>query len=199
MSSYSRLTSLPLEIVDSIAFELTALQPLGPPSIALPLLRTCRSMFYALSPRVNFSLWARIFRYKFDSSAVERRVFTPTQDQYVGQLMRYCEAMQVLRLGNCFQDSDLLFDEDAGLEEALMTAVIMMLEDDGKNARQLSEWAHADQLVNQLVRRRLFAESRWNNGWPVENKRNACAVWLMWMLTSEGNFYFILVLSPLFL
>lgn len=182
----SRFTRLPLEVIDTIAFELTALQPLGPPWVILPLLRTCRSVYLSLSPRVNLGLWARIFRYKFDSNAVERRVFSPTPDQCVQQLIHYCQAMQVLRCKNLYHSLDTSFADDLTIEDALMTAVVMMLEDDGKNVRQLCEWAHANQFAKSLVRNTMFMEMRSNNGWPVENSRNACAMWLMWMFTSEG-------------
>ena len=73
------------------------------------------------------------------------------------------------------------------LNDALMVGVIMMLEDDGANVKQLCEWAHADLLVDDLVRHRMFEEQHSNHGWPVANTRNSCALWLMWMFTSEGK------------
>jgi len=109
-------------------------------------------------------------------------------------MVLYCRAMKVLRRGDVYAcpkrrgldlDDDVLGDDnDAG--DAIFTAFMMMLEDDGRNYRQLVDWAHADAFAERYVRRRLYEGRERNAGWPVESAENSCAMWLMWMLTTEG-------------
>jgi hypothetical protein len=196
MPQQSRLCALPLEIIDSIAFELSALTPLGPPSNLIPLLLTCHHLFSSLSSTTNPALYARIFKYKFDISAVQRRAFKPSHAQCVEQMMHYCIAMKVLRRGDVYAspheviaaDTDVVFGDDNDASDALFTAFMMMLEDDGRNYRQLLDWAHADYFAEQYVRKRLYEGRERNDGWPLESTENACAMWLMWMFTTEGSF-----------
>ncbi|KAF9461899.1 hypothetical protein BDZ94DRAFT_1322969 [Collybia nuda] len=192
MAQYSRpaLQTLPLEILNQIAFELVALQPLGPPCDIIPLLLTSSHFNQALSPSTNPVLFARIFRYKFDTRAVERRAFTPSHVQCMEQLVHYCRTMQVLRSGDVYVEPRPMYggdDDERSATDALFTAFMMMLEDDGKNARQLQEWACADAFAERYLRRRLFEDREENDGWPIESAPNSCALWLMWMLTTEDK------------
>ena len=80
------------------------------------------------------------------------------------------------------------------LSELLWTAYLMMLENDGKNERQLREYARMDawlrtylldengaSLVRSAVRR---------DQWPVGNdERIALAMWLFWMLLRPGALF----------
>lgn len=191
MAQISRpaLQTLPLEILDEIAFELVALEPLGPPSDILSLLVASSHFNQALSPSANPGLYARIFRHKFDYSAVERRAFTPTSNQYLDQLIHYCRALQILRSGNVFvQPRPMGTDDDDErcAFDALGTGFIMMMEDDGKNARQL-QWAGADVFAERFLRRRLYEGRDENDGWPIESPHNSWALWLFWMLTTDGT------------
>ncbi|KAG5643150.1 hypothetical protein DXG03_001512 [Asterophora parasitica] len=74
---------------------------------------------------------------------------------------------------------------DIGLKDALEIAVVMMMEDDGKNARQAIDWGHADKFVKKLLTNMLYSWAELNNGWPIEDRTIASALWLMWLLTSE--------------
>jgi hypothetical protein len=209
MAQQSRLCALPLEILDSIAFELTALTPLGPPSTLIPLLLTSHHLLSCLSSKTNPALHARIFKYKFDVSAVERRAFKPSHAQCIDQMKHYCRAMKVLRRGDVYacpkrhddtaapgEEASAAYDpspddvsgDDNDAQDAMFTAFMMMLEDDGRNFRQLVEWAHADVFAERYVRERLYEGRERNDGWPVESSANCCAMWLMWMLTTEGDF-----------
>ena len=196
------ICSLPLEILDSIAFHLSTLAPLGPPSSLNPLLLSCRHFHSSLSHISNPALYARIFKYKFDISAVERRAFKPSHAQCIEQFKHYCRAMKVLRRGDVYATpqrrvtaagptgTDLVTDDvfdDNDACDALFTAFMMMLEDDGRNSRQLVQWAHADVFAETFVRKRLLQGREANDGWPIENTENSCALWLMWMFTTEGT------------
>ncbi|KAM6491264.1 hypothetical protein JOM56_013503 [Amanita muscaria] len=76
------------------------------------------------------------------------------------------------------------FDQDDP-SSVLFATYIMMLDNDGKNRAQL-EWAGIDAYVDTFLRTRMYdpGERMANNGWPVDDAANACALWLMWMLTT---------------
>lgn len=174
---------LPEELLQEIAFAISALQPLGPPFILLPLMLTCT----LIHNMMDHNLWARVFHYKFDSGAIRRRALDPLPRQCTDQLMRYCTAMQVLRganhyFGTAFEAEEFSF----GLEDALLTALMMMYEDDGRNSRQLVEWARLPPLLSSIITRRLYEGSEGNHHWAIQNRLNACAIWLMWLTMSEG-------------
>ncbi|KAG6819154.1 hypothetical protein H0H93_014835 [Arthromyces matolae] len=179
------LTSVPLEIFNRIVFELTCLEPLGPPIIVVPLMQTCRAIHTLLLSENNPILYGEIYRFKFDAGAVARRAFCPTQSQCVIQLRRILKAMSVFRRGN-FWDIGLE-DHDIGLEEALQVAFMMLLDDDGKNATQLLLWARADVFIKNFLLRRLYENSEHNDGWPIDNVIISHALWVAWLLTSEES------------
>ncbi|KAJ7621964.1 hypothetical protein DFH06DRAFT_1232337 [Mycena polygramma] len=169
--SGSPLCVIPAEILEHIAYQLTCLDPLGPPSVLGPLLQTCKTVKGRLAG--NATLYSRIFKYKFDSSAVRRRAFDPTPKQYYDQLRLYCTQLRKLR-GQVQDDCD----------EVLFCAYLMMLENDGRNAAQL-EHAGLDSYLDVFVRTRLWDDSHNSHGWPTDNTASACALWLVWMTTTE--------------
>ncbi|KAG5638910.1 hypothetical protein H0H81_008679 [Sphagnurus paluster] len=187
------ITTIPQELSDAIALELTLLEPLGPPAVLLPLMASSRILNARLSPDTNPILHAAIFRQKFDSAAVARRHggVRPTAWACVAQLHRYLAALRVFRRGDVHEGvCDGLWGDDVsdiGLEEALQIGVVMMMEDDGKNARQMLLWARADIFVKRLLTRRLYASAETQDGWPSDDEVNAHALWLLWLLTSEES------------
>ncbi|KAG5635339.1 hypothetical protein H0H81_011661 [Sphagnurus paluster] len=187
------ITTIPQELSDVIALELTLLEPLGPPAVLLPLMTSCRTLYARLSPDSNPTLHAAIFRQKFDSGAVIRRHggICPTAWAYVAQLHRYLAALRVFRRGDVHEGvCDGLWRDDVpdiGLDEALQIGVVMMMEDDGKNVRQMLLWARADIFVKRLLTRRLYAGAEAQDGWPSDDEVNANALWLLWLLTSEES------------
>ncbi|KAF7317076.1 hypothetical protein HMN09_00442200 [Mycena chlorophos] len=168
------LCSLPLEILELVAFELTCLTPLGPPSALIPLFQTCKHLNRALSR--NLLLYSQIFKFKFDTSAVLRRCPKPTPAQYYDQLVLYCMQLHKLR-------GQVLADE---CDDVLFSAYLMMLENDGRNAAQLQH-AGLDSYLDNFVRNRMWNGRGSAQGWPTDNTANACALWLVWMTTTETN------------
>ncbi|KAG6827447.1 hypothetical protein H0H92_011744 [Tricholoma furcatifolium] len=182
----SRLTSLPLEIINHIVFHLSCLQPLGPPSIIIPLMQTCRTINHLLLPENNPVLYGDIYCFKFDTGAVIRRAFTPTHIQYTSQFRRVLAAMRVFRSQDVdFQRRPQDFEFELDLSDVLYIAVTMMLEDDGRNSAQLLLWAGADVFIKNFVLKRLYQHSQHNDGWPLAGYETSNALWLMWLLTSE--------------
>ena len=173
----SPLCSVPPEILDKVAFELVSDILQGPPSVLLPLLQTCKHINRSLSTTGCIDLYSRIFKAKFDHLSAIRRIARPISSEYVEQLMDCCKLLQVIRSGDIYS---------ADIDHVLFMALIMMMENDGKNRVQL-EWAGLDEFVHRFVRERLHETRERYNGWPEESAQNACALWLMWMMTTEGT------------
>ena len=76
------------------------------------------------------------------------------------------------------------------LHEMLWTAYVMMLENDGKNERQLREYAHLDDWLRKF----WFAEDGASfarleirgNSWPPYNDLADVTMWLFWFLLRPG-------------
>jgi hypothetical protein len=85
------------------------------------------------------------------------------------------------------------------LHEMLWTAYVMMLENDGKNERQLREYAHLDDWLRAF----WFAENGasfarleiGDNSWPPYNDLADVTMWLFWFLLRPGASCFLFYYS----
>lgn len=83
------------------------------------------------------------------------------------------------------------------MHEMLWTAYLMMLENDGKNERQLREYARVDLWLRKF----WFAEEGAScaqiairdNAWPPNNDLSAVTMWLFWFLLRPGAFAFLVL------
>jgi hypothetical protein len=78
------------------------------------------------------------------------------------------------------------------LQEALLVAYIMVLEDDALNYGHLLD-ASLPALLDKYIAERLY---RGHNLWPIEDTCNALAVALFWHMTSQGAWTIALHLPP---
>ncbi|EMD32612.1 hypothetical protein CERSUDRAFT_99341 [Gelatoporia subvermispora B] len=174
----SRLCTIPTIILEHIALELALLDPLGPPAHLIPLLQTCKHVNAVLSHVTNNALYGAIFTLKFDKRAANRRLGEEAvySSNLSSQLRKQCIALGRIRSGDI---------SSPFIEEDFWTAFIMMLENDGKNAAQLLEYAKLDALVEQFLHTRLWEGREQSSGWPAESTANALAVWLCWMCIDQ--------------
>ncbi|KAG6835340.1 hypothetical protein H0H93_002501 [Arthromyces matolae] len=180
VSSSPCLLTVPIEVLHHIAEDLAVLTPLGPPSSIVPLMLTCSTLNSRLSVARNPTLFAAIYRRRLDHTAIERRVGRPTLSQWARWGSRVFEAMRIFRRG------DIWYDEPQ-LLEALRVGVMFMLDDDGKNVRQMLLWARADVFVQKLVMERIYERAHENQGWPRETPLIAYALQLWYLLSSEES------------
>lgn len=196
--------SIPLEVIENIAFFAVASNPLGPPRELTPLLLLNRRSHASLS---NPHLYARIFSTKFDTTALMRRLGPPggaaatTAPKLAAELRRRFVQLGRLRARiGCTVGGSSLAGEGEGviemrmraLHEMLWTAYLMMLENDGKNERQLREYARLDGWLRAF----WFAEDGAScariairdNAWPPNNDFSAVTMWLFWFLLRPGEF-----------
>ena len=174
MSVQSSLCTLPAYVLEDIA--VYTLDPLGPPKELLSLLLTCRSLYNALSlPH----LYAQIFRFKFDWTSAKRRIGNRANypSNLAQQLKVYCRTLQAVRSGDIHA---------ATLLDTLWNAFFMMIENDGRNAAQLLNYAGLKAFAKRLVFERLWEDMRY--GWPVQKAANSLALWLYWFSTDAGEY-----------
>ncbi|PPQ71433.1 hypothetical protein CVT24_011941 [Panaeolus cyanescens] len=190
----SRITlgthNIPIELFNSILFALIAQQPLGPPTQLIPLLLTSKQFHNAIS--TNTSLLAQICRLKLDINPISRRAFTPTDTDLSIHLVKSFRMINQLRRRlrqrtysphyPPWNTPPVIDDDHLSDGDILHELYLLRLDSDGKNYAQL-EYAGVRDWVRDVVLKRLFEDAERNDGWPLENPRNACALWLMWMFT----------------
>ncbi|KAK2462955.1 hypothetical protein APHAL10511_005007 [Amanita phalloides] len=168
---------LSLDDWESIAFHMSTSEGgAGPPSGLLSLLLVSHHIYASTCVRNNARLYARLFRFKFDCSALRRRLTDRwmTDRCLASELVKRFTAMRRLR------DQVFNFDD-------LWTCYLMMLENDGKNMLHLLQWARLKQLIYALMIARAHAPRQQDMS---ENDTTiyALAIWLMWMTSSRETF-----------
>ncbi|KAI0946302.1 hypothetical protein AcV7_010314 [Taiwanofungus camphoratus] len=191
------LDTVPHEILEHIGFFAATDSFLGPPAGVTALLAVSRRTNSALSIASNPHLWARIFAHKFDLASPLRRLGSDstTALALATELRHRCILIRRIRLR-----SDTIaptFEISRGhvrlLNSLLWMAYLMMLENDGKNKRQLLEYARIDEWLKEY----LFHPSgasliRWSvklDIWPSgDDERNTLALWLFWFILKPDDY-----------
>ncbi|KAF9055743.1 hypothetical protein BJ165DRAFT_441283 [Panaeolus papilionaceus] len=187
--------NIPIELLSNIALSLLAQQPLGPPTQLLPLLLTNKAIYHALSSN---AFLAKVCRLKLDVSAIERRAFKPADAHLASHLVKSFRMIKQLRRKFTartylphYLPSDMpsLCDDDELRDvDILPELYLLRLDSDGKNYAQL-EYAGIRDFVRDFVLNRLYDDAELNDGWPLENAQNSCALWLMWMFTLKEDLH----------
>ena len=202
--SPSPLDIVPQEVLEHIAFFAASADPIGPPADLVPLLLANRRLAAALSSASNPHLHARIFAAKFDARAPLRRLGprATAPAQLAADLRRRFVLLQRIRMHvGCFVHSTAAATATATdpddpeahqlVSEMLWTVYVMMLENDGRNERQLREYAHMDAWLRDYwfdpsgaSGARIAIAS---NQWPRNTELSAVAMWLFWFLLRPGE------------
>ncbi|KAG1740669.1 hypothetical protein EDB19DRAFT_1708301 [Suillus lakei] len=183
---------LPQEVMENIAFFLATTTDVGPPSDLLPLLLSCRSIYRALSLDANLHLCARIFEHQFDLSAAIRRLGhqIATPDVLSKELRKRFVYLKRIRART---DSRICASDTSNpsiLSELLWLAYLMMLENDGKNVKQLREYAGMERWLMEYwfddEGASLASKTLSKDEWPLDNEHNSLAMWLFWIFLRPG-------------
>jgi len=190
------LGSAPQEVLEHIAFCVATQNLIGPPSGLPPLLLTCRSICQALSSEANPYLYARIFSYTFDTRSVLRRLGSHVNAPRVltNELKKRWISLKRIRART---HSQIRHPESCSppqtLIDLLWLAYLMMLENDGKNERQLLDYAEMDAWLLEYWFDDEGASSAAHmvtqHAWPIEDEKNSIAMWLFWLLLRPGTSY----------
>lgn len=184
------LAMVPQEVLEHIAFFAATDGFLGPPSGLVPLLSLNRAMHAALSCRHNPHLYAQIFASKFDVDAAVRRlgIAKLPATALTEELQRRSNVLKRIRAR---QDAKAPAS-DKHLRWILWTAYLMALESDGKNERQLLEYAQ----INEWLKEYLFDPQGASNvvssivtsdAWPRNSDELSLALWLFWYMLHPGR------------
>lgn len=144
------------------------------------ILLTNRALYARIAPSACPRLYARIFALKFDSVAPAARVADAWGLRAVDVTREFCRRFRALRI---FRRGAL---DDPRLHDALLTAWLMMLEDEGRNSEHLRR-AGLPALLLGYLRLRIKPPTALRRAWPVEDRSLALALALFWTLTSAGT------------
>ncbi|KAI9058779.1 hypothetical protein FKP32DRAFT_1597105 [Trametes sanguinea] len=192
----SILANVPQEVLEHIAFFAATDSFLGPPDGLSGLLSVDRRTHSALSVSSNPYLWSRIFAYKFDLDSALRRL----SDRAIGpaeicdEFKLRCTLLKRIRkrtdsLATSYSLSPTHRDS---LRSILWMAYLMMLENDGKNSRQLREYAGFDLWLKDFLFHPSGASlAAWSVNvdlWPPNDERAALALWLFWYTLKPDDY-----------
>ncbi|GJJ14009.1 hypothetical protein Clacol_008266 [Clathrus columnatus] len=190
------LLTIPLEILEHIAFHLATDKLSGPPTDLISLSFTCKELYRSLAISRNSTLYAAIFSYKFDTEAIRRRLGPEgvTASALTVELFRRFDALRRLQHG---EGSQIILSDSSHREDDLWIAILMMLENDGKNAIQLKEFGRiADWLKNYFLEiyggSYIQHDNNYSN-WPRNTPENRMALWLLYLCENDG-----IIISPLY-
>ena len=149
-----------------------------PPSDLRSILLVCRRFNALLNRQANPRLYARVFRSKFDTAAIQRRFGNEAVSSVnlAAELSRRCTILKRIRAS--VQNGRLVDDE---LSENLWLAYLMMVENDGLNLHQL-KWAQIEPYLALHHAERML-ESAVSPGYPPETVDRALALHLVYLLT----------------
>ncbi|KAF9460340.1 hypothetical protein BDZ94DRAFT_1284000 [Collybia nuda] len=175
MPSPSRLYKLSLNDWERIAFYLVASENtfLGPPSELCALSLVSRHIHDAMSTKHNSRLYARIFRFKFDTAAPSRRLSDRwlTSRCLTSELIKRFATLRQVRLRREYKHEDL------------WTCYLMMSENDGKNESQLIKWAGLELYLEAF----MATITQTPQTWYSDVVGHSLAMWLLWMTISRDN------------
>jgi len=151
---------------------------LGPPSDLLALLTTSKAINFALSPRNNNDIYARIFKLKFDTAAASRRLGPRrlTSRSLAIELRDRFEALRRVRGG---------IINGPMLQRDLWVIFFILLEHDRKNVLQLTEWARAHTFAHSVADHWL--NDNYAPGFDESVGGLVCTI--IWELVREGQLY----------
>ena len=192
------LLSIPQEIIEHIAYFVATDSFLGPPSSLLPLLLVNRQINSWTSIATNHHLYARIFRYKFDTAAPLARLGEESlvSQAFAEELKRRCVVLKRLRARIDSTTHARHADENnlkLSIHDVLFTSYILMLENDGKNEVQLKEYGKMKAWIRDFwfdARGASLAVYSIRTGnWPPNRPETALGMWLFWFLLDTGQLF----------
>ncbi|KIK58081.1 hypothetical protein GYMLUDRAFT_75135 [Collybiopsis luxurians FD-317 M1] len=175
---HPRAENIPGELWERIAYYANAGDDafLGPPVNVASLCLVCRSIYRDICFANNTGLYARLFCFKFDYQAPLRRLgrHLLTTQNLAQEFKKRIIALKRVRRREC-NDQDL------------WTCYLMMLENDGKNERQLIEWAHLYGFLKRETCFRFEANLSSPSNWFRDTEGTSLLLWLWWMTFSRDD------------
>ncbi|KAF5375424.1 hypothetical protein D9615_007937 [Tricholomella constricta] len=195
VSAHASLDAIPQEVLEHIAYFSATESFLGPPAGLVPLLLTNRKVYSRLTIGANRHLYARIFVHKFDIGPVTRRLGSERTTSCIlaAELQRRCFYLKRIRarFDSILESMDA--DDSPFLHDLLFHAYSMMLENEGKNERQLHEYANMEAWLRDFWFHDLGASraARYIHVevWLPDTETKSFAMWLFWFLLRPAAFH----------
>ena len=194
MALSATLDGVPQEVLEHIAFFTATESFLGPPSI-LPLILANRKFHSWLSISRNYLLYGRIFVQKFDTGAVIRRLGPEraTPEILAGELQRRWLNLNRIRARSYSITSPNECDDSAHRRQILFEAYFMIMENEGKNERQLREYANMDRWLREYWFHEGGAsgavECLREEKWLQDTQETSLAMWIFWFMLRPSKSY----------
>ncbi|KAG2005671.1 hypothetical protein CC2G_002058 [Coprinopsis cinerea AmutBmut pab1-1] len=195
------LDRIPPEILEYIAYLAATDDLLGPPQHLIPLLLANRKIHSTLSSVSNPHLYASIFEAKFDVCLAKKRLgeHRLTPKVLARELQRRMVLLKrIYGLSGSTDPSahDNPQEQEQGtdevVDEVLLTAYLMMLENQGRNHSQLRDYAQISKWLRYFwfhERGRSAAISSVRKGeWPSNTTRTALGMWLFWFFMKPDEY-----------
>lgn len=163
------------DIWQRIAFYTIASQEtfLGPPSDLSSLALVSRDIYLKIYKQNLSDLLARIFRFKFSVAAIARRVSERwrTTRCLASELVKRFQALKRIKAQE-FNPDDV------------WTCYLMMSENDGKNERQLIDYAGLLAYLQSVI---IYRSRPHDLAWYRNPTLDSLMVWIMWMTASRDQ------------
>ena len=194
------LDALPQEVLEDIAYNVATDSFLGPPSALNPLLLCNRPISVSIS--ANHHLYARIFKFKFDTSSAIRRLGDEslTSSALASELRRRCILLKGLRArSRAGRGPRSQTDGDVGMSlfDLLSLAYVVALEDEGKNTAQLGQYGKIKEWLYEFwfdAQGASLAVYCMRTGrWPSNGVETSLAMWLFYFFLDIGLSVFLLM------
>ncbi|KAF9510422.1 hypothetical protein BS47DRAFT_66893 [Hydnum rufescens UP504] len=189
MESHLNLSTIPTDVIELIAYHAVTNDFLGPPRALVALISTCRSLYYSLSLKHNLSLYAAIFRFKFDSAAAHRRFgrTEPWRISAAGLSAELCARFNALHyMRQVVLSGDRSKYPDEEVIPHLWTLYFMCIESDGKNAEQLLFYGNLRPYIRMCLTQYLLPAYRIGGGVP-ETVDRSLILWMLWFSTTWNS------------
>jgi hypothetical protein len=182
LSSFERLVP---DVLENIALFTVSELLLGPPTEIVSLLQTSRTCYHLLSFENNAQLFANIFRAKFDCAAPARRLGPRwmSSPSLASELRKRFMALKRIKI------------RDTSCADDLWTAYLLMSENDGRNERQLIEWAGIEGYLPLAIAYRSRPSPGYPPSWFTDTEWTSLITWLLWMTSTRGVCFFLLLRS----
>ncbi|KDR78265.1 hypothetical protein GALMADRAFT_64778 [Galerina marginata CBS 339.88] len=198
MNGSLSLSTVPQEVLEHIALFTGTDKLLGPPSSLIPLLSTNRKIYASLSISTNYHLYARIFCRKFDTAAPLARLGSAqlTSLALAHELRKRCIVLQRLRArldstthARHAQDAE---GDRMSVYDVLLTAYVMMLENEDRNKLQLVEYGRMKEWIREFWfdphGASLAIYSIRIGQWPLNRSETALGMWLFWFMLNTDDY-----------
>lgn len=196
MNGLASLSTVPQEVLEHIAFYAGTDSFLGPPASLIPLLLCSKTIHESLSFSSNHHLYARIFYHKFDVAAPLARLGPDKLNSaaLASELRRRFVVLKRLKIrvdSKTHAPHSEANSDKMTLRDILLTAYIMLLENEGKNKRQLLEFGRMGAWIREFWFDQHGASRAIYNirigKWPINQTESALAMWIFWFLLKGGE------------